>query len=330
MAGFKHRHLAERVRGRDPAWAARLAGLTTGTSTVAHTWAASAALEAALDWPVAEAARHLRPVAAEVERIASHLGDLAQLAAATGLPVAQMDLLRLKARVLDWAGCWAGHRYLRGLIAPGGMARAPAADALAQGQTVLAEVEERARTAVARLDATASFLDRLHGAGRIPETVAAAVRPLGPVGRASGHAYDARAGGGPAAYGRRTPGWAAVLERDGDAWARYRVRVQELWVSLALVRRALADGVRCGEGRWHLPAPDPAGSGTGFAVVEGPRGAVAYAVTVEDGRVAGWTVATPSQRNWGVVPAAMANGNILQDFPIIDASFHLSVAGWDR
>jgi Ni,Fe-hydrogenase III large subunit len=66
-------------------------------------------------------------------------------------------------------------------------------------------------------------------------------------------------------------------------------------------------------------------------VVEAPRGLLSYRVSVgSDFTIRQLDVSTPSERNWYVVPPAVANKNILQDFPIIDASFGLSVAGWDR
>jgi Ni,Fe-hydrogenase III large subunit len=69
---------------------------------------------------------------------------------------------------------------------------------------------------------------------------------------------------------------------------------------------------------------------TGRAWIEAPRGLMAYRVELaEDGKLNHLGIATPSQRNWYVVAPAVAHQNILQDFPIIDASFNLSVAGWD-
>jgi Ni,Fe-hydrogenase III large subunit len=115
-----------------------------------------------------------------------------------------------------------------------------------------------------------------------------------------------------------------------DSYSRFVVKASEVTSSVNIVRRLLplmphtAQRVR--------EVPGPVGAGKGVGVVEAPRGQLAYAVWMtQDGEhVERVAIATPSARNWHVVPAAMANGNILQDFPIIEASFLLSVAGWDQ
>ncbi len=159
------------------------------------------------------------------------------------------------------------------------------------------------------------------------------MRPVGPVGRASGRAVDVRSMRPYADY--RDDTLTTFTESSGDAYARFRLRIAELEESLSWVRRIL--------GGWHpqvvpgcaTDAPWDSGTapahGDAVGVVEAPRGLLAYSLELdpESGRITRLGVATPSQRNWMVVPATMANNNILQDFPIIDASFALSVAGWD-
>ncbi len=330
--GYKERHIRDFVCGRTIPEALPVIARFTTTSNVHHTLAMALAVEDAWGIQVSAGVQTTRTLLAELERASSHLGDLAGLAVSTGLPVPQMEYLHLKETLLRLNFSLFGHRYLRGTIVPGGLTTAgwpPNPDPVGYAQTVT-DVLDQAHTIAAGLQRTPSFLDRLHGAGRVPPPTVAWARPVGPVGRASGLGWDVRQVRPYAAYADfdlRVP-----VESGGDAYARFRVRVQELTESLNIVRRIL--------GGWHPGGLSPANPAVvmgrtpeeeyGVGIVEAPRGLLAYAARfTADGRIAKVGIATPSERNWAVIPDTMANTSILQDFPIIDASFSLSVAGWD-
>ena len=331
--GYKERHVREMMGGRTVSEAMPVIARLTTTSNVHHTLAMSLAVEDAWDMQVSTPVHITRTLMAELERAYSHLGDLAALAVSTGLPVPQMQYLHLKEAVLRLNFSLFGHRYLRGSIVPGGLFTAdwPQDTDPVGCVRVVSDVLDQAEAVAAGLQRTSSFLDRLHGAGRIPASTVEWGRPVGPVGRASGLGLDVRQVRPYADYADfdlQVP-----VETAGDAYARFRVRVQELSESLTVVRRIL--------GGWHPGDARSAGSDPpvlggapvrehGIGVVEAPRGLLAYSVRfAPSGRIAALEIATPSARNWAVVPETMANGNILQDFPIVDASFALSVAGWD-
>jgi formate hydrogenlyase subunit 5 len=65
--------------------------------------------------------------------------------------------------------------------------------------------------------------------------------------------------------------------------------------------------------------------------VEGPRGELVYAVYPGGDAGPPWVRLRPaSAANWPALPLAVAAGNVLQDVPIIEASFALSVSALDR
>jgi Ni,Fe-hydrogenase III large subunit len=307
----------------------------TGTSVVAHAVAYAQAWEAALALTPSPDTVWWRGVLAELERLHSHLGDLASLASSTGLPVAAAELLLLKEDLLRVNQDLTGHRYLRGVVGVGGMRRFPDAGPLAAiARQRLPGLLRTFRAVVEELDGSTSFLDRLHGAGRIPPAWTAAVQPVGPVGRAAGLAYDVRRDrpyGLYASAGAPSP----ALESEADAWARYRVRVEEVEASAAWLLDRLA-----GQRPEHpqpgsaTPRRSPASArGRCLAVgrAEGPRGEVVYLAAVDAATGRAWVRTRPASAvNWAVVPAAVAEHNVLQDVPIIDASFALSVSAVDR
>ncbi len=331
--GFKERHIRSLVSGKTIQEALPVIARFTTTSNVHHTLAMVMAVEEAWGIQLSQQVQITRVLLAELERAYSHLGDLAMLAVSTGLPVPQMEYLHLKETVLRINFALFGHRYLRAAIVPGGVAaRGWHQDVDPVGAAgMISDVLDQAERMQMGLERTSSFMDRLHGAGRVPPAAIQWGRPVGPVGRAAGLGLDVRRVRPYAAYSDfdlNTP-----METDGDAYARFRIRVEELGESLRVVRRIL--------GGWNprelspnqalevLNGPPLQASGVG--IVEAPRGLLGYWLRFDpkDGRIAHAAIATPSERNWAVVPDAMANGNILQDFPIIDASFALSVAGWD-
>jgi formate hydrogenlyase subunit 5 len=321
--GFKVRHVRDLLSGRPVADALLIAERVTGTSPVAHAWAFSSAVEACWDLTVPLPVSAARAMLAEFERLTSHVGDMALLAQATGTITAAADLFRLKELVLRRNWAWTGHRYLRGALVPGGVK--PLAVPCQDIVGYLSAWEQEFEHVIRSLQRTPSFLDRLHGAGRIPEDILQALVPIGPVGKSGGYGDDWRWRGPAPGYAEVVPGMQAVTLTQPDAFGRWWVRVEEVRQSLAILRRlaAIADASL-------MPPPRAVVRSTAYGLAEGPRGRIVYRVHLQDaahtGRV---SLSTASARNWPAVPPALEAGNILQDFPIIEASFGLAVSALD-
>lgn len=330
VAQLKERHVSHLTVGKSLRDALRIVERTTGTSTVAHALAYSLAVEDALDWPLDPGVAQCRMIAAELERVYSHLGDLAALAVSTGMPIPQMEYLHHKEAILRLNQRVFGHRYLRGLVTPGGISWDAKAKAWHSATSVIVSMRDVVERIQEDLGKTTSFLDRLHGAGIIPWETIDFVRPVGPVGRAAHRGFDVRRMRPYLNY--RDANFEVPILTSGDSYARFTVKAEELIQSLSLLRRWMASDEWIHAANRALSPPEAPESNTiGVGVVEAPRGLLSYRVSVgSDFTIRQLDVSTPSERNWYVVPPAIANKNILQDFPIIDASFGLSVAGWDR
>ena len=74
--GYVHKGIESLMAGASIEHAARLAGRTSGDSTVAYGIAFARAVEAALGIEVPPRAVYLRALMAELERLANHLGDI--------------------------------------------------------------------------------------------------------------------------------------------------------------------------------------------------------------------------------------------------------------
>jgi formate hydrogenlyase subunit 5 len=319
---YKHRGITERFTGMAVADGVLLAERAEGIASVAHALAFCHAVEAIAGCEIPREAALVRVVHAELERIANHLDVAMRLADAAGLAVATARFALHKERVLRLVSALCGSRFGRGVVVPGGVCappRTPATEVLAE----LAALEKQATADARALMVTSSFLDRLRGTGPLQPERARVHGALGPVGKASGYCDDARLTRPYDAYAMLSPG-PAPEHSAGDAMARLRVRWDEVDQAFRLIRRALSDFPERTVASPHAPCQPLDGRAVGWA--EAPQGEVLYDVTIEDGRIARCQPRSASFHNLVLMHEVFA-GDILTDFPFIEASFGLSVAG---
>ncbi len=321
--GYVHKGIEALMVGASLDTAARLAGRTSGDSTVAYALAFSHALEAAMEVEVPPRAVYLRALMAELERLANHFGDIGAICndASFSLMHAHCGILREK--ILRTAHACFGHRLMMDAVVPGGVARDLAANRAGEIATLLDEIRRVFPQLVELYDNTASLQDRTAGTGILRGELARQFGAGGYVGRASGRAFDARKTPGYPPYDRldfEVP----VLET-GDVNARVWVRIREVEQSLGLIDQILQ----------HLPAGpirttvDPAGEvREGLGLAEAFRGEVLVWARFENGRLTRCHLRDPSWFQWPLLEAAI-EGNIVADFPLCNKSFNCSYSGHD-
>ncbi len=322
--GYTHKGVEALMAGAAVEQAARLAGRTSGDSTVAYAYAFAGAVEAALGLEVPARAVWLRALMAELERLANHFGDIGAICndAAFALLHAHTGILR--ERVLRAASACFGHRLMMDCIVPGGVA----VDLTPEGAQHIRELVDAAGKSFPPLvelyDNTASLQDRTVGTGILSTALARAYGCGGYVGRASGRNFDARRNLAYAPYDSLR--FEVPLRSDGDVNARVWIRIEEVRQSLSLIGQIL-DAMPAGAVRVPLAAADrPA---EGVALVEGFRGDIlAWIRLGSDGRVERCHLRDPSWFQWPVLEAAI-EGNIVADFPLCNKSFNCSYSGHD-
>ena len=324
---YKYRAVEKIAEGRRAEDVLLLAERINGLTAFAHGLAFARALEALRGVEIPPRAASLRIFLAELERLRHHTGAIAEICESTALAVASSQAAALKEELLRVSGGLTGHRYLFGLAVCGGLTRDFADAELAAGIV-------RARRIVTRLDAlerrlvrTSSFLDRLEEVGIVTPTEARAYGLVGPIARASGLARDLRKIQpymGYAEYAFDVP-----CETEGDGYARLRVLFAEGRQSMRIMAQALdrlAHGPVCAAD--SLQHPQAAGAALGWT--EAPLGAAFHWVRVDErGIVVRYRIIPPSFVNWHAFHLA-AEAFAFQDFPIILASFGLSVSENDR
>ncbi len=320
--GYAHKGIDGLMAGADIATAARIAGRTSGDSTVAYAYAFARSVEAALDVNVPQRAVWLRAMMAELERLANHLGDIGAICndAAFALILAHAAVLR--ERVLRFSAATFGHRLMMDRIVPGGVAVDLPDAAIPALAALLAELWEAFPRLVNLYDNTASLQDRTVGTGILIPELARQFAAGGPIGRASGRDFDTRRALPYPPYDSLT--FRVPMREDGDVNARVWLRIREVEQSLLLLER-IAAGLPQGP----LGADLPRVAGEGAALVEGFRGDIFAWVKLDaDGRIARCHLRDPSWFQWPLLEAVI-EGNIVADFPLCNKSFNCSYSGHD-
>jgi len=322
--GYVHKGIDALMAGAPLERAATLAARVSGDSTVAYSIAFAQAAESALGAAPPPRALWLRALAAELERLANHLGDIGAVCNDASFSVMHAACGLLREHVLRAASACFGHRLMMDAVVPGGMRSDLAAHGARELTALLAFVRRRFPELVHLYDNTPSLKDRTVSTGILSHALAQQYAAGGYVGRASGRHFDAR----------RTPGYAPYdalrfevpSVQAGDVNARVWIRIREVEQSLALIEQILAG---LPSGAIHSPLPSARATTEGVALVEGFRGDIFAWVRIgADGRVERCHLRDPSWFQWPLLEAAI-EGNIVADFPLCNKSFNCSYSGHD-
>lgn len=325
---FKYRGIEKHAEGKTPEDVVLVAERFSGSSAVAHATAFCRAVESAMQVQVPLRAEAIRLVAAELERLRHHLALLSDICHSTGMIVPSADIDIMEEEALRLSARWAGHRYLYGIVLPGGVSRDFSPSEMAALQSELNELTYRAERLRRHLEITSSFLDRFEGVGVVPLANAYKLGLVGPIARASGARTDLRIYCPYGFYDSAAKIGLApeeARETEGDGYARIRVLFSEIFAAADWIQRVVGN---LPQGPILVPMSDGAGEAIGY--VEAPKGASFHFVQLDGGGlIKRWHITSPSFINWHGFHLAAENF-AFQDFPIMMASFGLSVAESDR
>lgn len=324
--GYQHRGVEQHLT-RIPWQRARFVAEAASSDTSAgNAWAHAMAIEHLLGITPPQRAAMLRALALEIERIASHLGDLGGICNDIGFAAGATTFSILRGQALGLGEQLTGARFLTGYIIPGGVASdlfPPRREAMSLAVQELAAAFLRA---LPLLLENAGALERMEGTGIVRPSLARDFGLVGPAGRASGVAYDVRRALQQAPY-HALP-WDIAVATEGDVLARVRIRIEETRTSLALLQTLLASLPEQGAYRMVLPATLPPQQ-AGVGIVEAWRGELIHLVMTDaTGRITRYCIKDPSFNNWTGLAIA-ARGQLVADFPLCNKSFGLSYSGND-
>jgi Ni,Fe-hydrogenase III large subunit len=319
---YKHRGLERAAEGSTLEAGIAFAGRACGACTVANSVAYALACEAARGLRSGPELARARTILLELERVWSHLNDIAAVCAGTGLAAGNNRFAELTERARRLNATLTGHRFLFGTVRLGGSDLALDAASISAARSELALIREAAASGWRELTFNASFQDRLPDIGIVGADDVRSLGTVGPAARAAGVAEDVRSSSSELAYDGFEP--VTPLRALGDVQARVEQRPLELWQSFDILDRLLDRPV----------APVPAENGDiereiGVGRVESPRGATSCVVERAGDCVARLHLRTGSYANWASVAHATAD-DLFPDFPLINKSFELCYACADR
>jgi Ni,Fe-hydrogenase III large subunit len=322
--GYAHKGIDALLAGAAVPRALRIAGRTSGDSTVAYAFAFCRALEAALGIAVPPRGAALRGVMAELERVANHLGDFGAVCNDASFSIMLAHCAVLREQVLRCAAACFGHRLMMDRIVPGGVAADLDADGVARIRTLVGLLRTRLAPLVKLYDETASLQDRTVGAGIVRPELVRRFGAGGHVGRASGRDFDTRRDLAYPPYDAVR--FAVPVLQEGDVNARVWIRIREVEQSLLMLAQLLEE---LPEGTVRASIEDaPSGPAEGMALIEAFRGDVLIWLRVRAGRIERCHLRDASWFQWPLLEAAI-EGNIVADFPLCNKSFNCSYSGHD-
>lgn len=307
---YIHRGLEKLVEKREYTEYVHIAERICGICSFIHGSTYVQAVEAVMGIEVPERALYLRTIWSEYSRMHSHLLWLGLFADSLGFENLFMQSWRLREHILDDLEATTGGRVIQGACKVGGVRRDIDNKKLGEMVTGLEELETEIRELNKVFFNDSSILHRTKGVGIIMEKDAYELGAVGPTGRGSGIAQDARMLGY-AAYDQIH--FKPVVETGGDCYARCMVRGRELHTSIDIIRQAVN---KIPDGPIEVKVTGTP-NGEYWARAEQPRGEVIHYVKGNGTRhLLRHRVRTPTFANIPFLVKALA-GCQLADVPVI-------------
>ena len=269
--GYVHRGLESLVAKKDFNEMVYVTERICGICSFMHGMGYCMAVEQIMDVQVPRRAEYLRTIWAEMSRIHSHLLWLGLLADAFGFESLFMHSWRLREKILDMFEISTGGRVIFSVNKIGGVLKDMPKEMLTQFVAVLNDMEKELR------ETTSVFLDdftvksRLVGVGILTEDDAIRRGAVGPMMRASGIEVDMRKTGY-AAYNEID--FEIMTSKDCDSYGRCQVRIGEIFQSIDIIRKAVA---QIPDTELSVPVKGFP-KGEAFVRLEQPRGEAFYYV----------------------------------------------------
>ncbi len=354
--GFLHTGIEKNMEAKNYIKATVMTDRMDYLNTVGNNLAYALAVEKLLGIDdIPERAQIIRVILAELQRIASHLVWLGTHALDLAAMSVFLYCFREREMILEILEMVAGQRMMTTYIRPGGLWRDVPPGFAEAVRAFIDYFPARIDQYEALLTENPLFLQRVKGIGVLRAEDAIAHGATGPVLRGSGIKYDirkARPYSGYEQYDFDIP-----VRPEGDVYARYLVRMEEMRQSLKIIRQAL-DKLARTEGqpvrtpnRKFVPPPKSelahsmeavihhfkywtegfhAPKGAVYVAVESPRGELGFYIEGNGGphpqRI---HARTPSFANLQLLPM-MSKGHMVADLVAIIGSIDIVLGDVDR
>ncbi len=208
------------------------------------------AVEKLMDIEVPEKVKWARVILAELTRIKSHLVWLGTHALDLGAMSMLLYTFRERESIVDVYEACGGQRMMTSYIRIGGLAHELPVDFDKKVKQVLKQIPEGLADYEKLLTGNEIFIQRTKNVAIISKEDAINYSLTGPMLRGSGVNYDLRKANPYSGY--ENFDFDVPLGKNGDAWDRYKIRLEEIRQSLRIIKQGL-DGMPDGPYRAHVP-----------------------------------------------------------------------------
>lgn len=301
--------------------------------------------------------KYIRTILAELARISDHLLCIGAAALDLGAITAFLYAFNQREAVYNIIETVSGQRFHPSFTRVGGLAADVGDEWIAQIRQFVRTFPKAHADITRLLSRNRIFLDRTRGIGVLTKEDAINFSCSGPVARASGVVRDLRKDEPYLAYGELNDSFKVICSKEGDCYARYLVRMEEMIESLYIIKAAIENlpsgsvnvdvnekvtipdksaVYRSIEGliqhfelfmwnrRWETPVEEVYGAN------ETANGELGFYI-VADGTGRPWRARTrpPSFIHFAVFPH-LIEGHLISDVPAVLGSLNIIAAELDR
>jgi len=327
VIGYLHRGIEKILENRPVMGGIRYMDNADYLSPMLNEIAYAGAVEQEMGIEPPRRAQYIRLLVGEMQRIASHLVAVGTYGLDLGAFTPVLWTFRDREGIMSLFEALCGSRFNVNYLRVGGVLHDFPKGWLKECEAFLDQLEKNMAELETLLTGNEIFDARTQGVGYIDPQQAIAFGLTGPMLRASGVNWDLRVNRPYMAY-REVPVNVQVRQ-EGDCFARYRVRMQEIWEGIRLCRVAIdkMPGGPIGI-RTQIALRPPRGE-TYFAI-EGSKGELGI-YYISDGGEYPWRakIRGPSFVNLQILPEIL-RGHKISDVVAILGSFDLVLGEVDR
>ncbi|MCP8310360.1 MAG: NADH-quinone oxidoreductase subunit D [Candidatus Methylarchaceae archaeon HK01M] len=287
-------------------------------------------VEELMDIQIPDRAKYLRVIAAELNRIASHLYAVSLVGISAGFETMLMWTINDRELILDLLVKLSGQRITYTYPTIGGVRWDMPDGFKEEALERLGYLEKRLEDYYRMMAWNRTFQMRFKNVGILKSSDAVGLGIVGPNLRASGVKVDVRKDEPYEVYDRFD--FEVPTGKNGDSFDRASMRLKEIEQSIVILRQALKDipngPIKCSPKGSKVPPTAPRGEA--YSRVESARGEFGYYL-VSDGKSKPYRlkISTPSFRNLPALPFLCRNIP-LGDIPVIFITFDYIPLDVDR
>ena len=274
VMGYLHRGLEKIYENRTYEQGVRYADQADYVAVMLNEWAYSVATEACAGIEVPRRAEFLRTIVGELSRASAHLVWLGTYLLDVGATTPMLWCFRDREQILDMFEEICGSRFNHNYYRPGGLLYDFPPGLLSKLERFLDRWEKNIEEYRELIEGNEIFLERTVGVGYFDAKTAIAYGIGGPMLRATGVPHDIRVDRPYSIYPELTS-MRPVTAPDGDAFARYQVRLGELKLVIVLVRECI-DKLPGGPVRARVGHVFKAKPNEVYVPIEGAKGEIGY------------------------------------------------------